>query len=408
MRARSSLSDLTSACDRGVCRQIPDDPDGTDPIVHQASTEGEAPPDADTGGGQPPVPPGDAFLFGRREGPLELTAGPVYPALEAAPPAPAEPEIHLNPPRSPDGFAVNSIGVTTRANYVNVVDANGNTTRILRNVSAGADHLADVRSRTDTTGNLGPYREGLRGFYNNRVAHVAEKTPPLIDLYRFYAGPNAAPPPVSGFALQLPKVIRYVRALFSIAHDGHAHPEGYDARKGNYYRHLVNMAGRYSEVLVCGIPQGCGVGHYTHTNSPPLSYAGARALDQRHIDAHRTMRANYAEWATLMRGVARHDPTLAASMDRAAFLEDHTRLAELVGQLPEGASMNGKRIQALAKEEPRHALVAHLSLTGFDPADPRIGALSPGEPRRELLRDHRRRRNDAAERECDDAAQDCR
>lgn len=250
------------------------------------------------------------------------------------------------------------------------VDRNGEAARILQNVSAGADHLAGVRPREST---LGSWAEFLVSRYDRRVARAAEKAPPLIDLYRSFYGPDAPPLQASEFAQQLTRVIRYVRALFSIAHDVHAHPEGYDARKGIYYTRLMQMAGRYSEVLGCGIPQGCGVGHYTNPNSPPLSYRGAAVLDARHLGEHQTLRSNYVKWADYMRQVANNDPALAVRIDQAAFMGDLDTVNSLVDGAPRHFAFYRESIKSLAQKEPHLALNAHYATTGFNPADPASG-----------------------------------
>ena len=132
----------------------------------------------------------------------------------------------------------------------------------------------------------------------------------------------------------------------------------------------MQMAGRYSEVLGCGIPQGCAVGHYSNPNSPPLSYKGAAALDARHLSEHQFLRENYVAWSRYMQRVARYDPFLAQQVDQAAFRGDFEEVDRLLDTAPPLAIFARDDMKKLARQDPHLALNAHFASTGFNPELP--------------------------------------
>ncbi len=70
--------------------------------------------------------------------------------------------------------------------------------------------------------------------------------------------------------------------LADIIADIHAHPMGYDRRKGNYFLALLNKSGDTTRILFGSIPQYCGGdGHYSTANPSPATLVKAYQLDFR-------------------------------------------------------------------------------------------------------------------------------
>jgi hypothetical protein len=73
--------------------------------------------------------------------------------------------------------------------------------------------------------------------------------------------------------------------LTKILSDIHAHPEGYDRRKGDYFRHLLDVADGNGRILFQSIPQYCGgAGHYSNAVPAPATMRNSTALDDRVVE----------------------------------------------------------------------------------------------------------------------------
>jgi hypothetical protein len=262
------------------------------------------------------------------------------------------------------------------------------------------------------------------------VAKAAQKWPTLDKVLGDLFPTGVTFQPTSLLVRQI-DVIEYNNFIESIAHQAHEHPEGYDARltpenptknpfilvgrpisrrigpkvgaletrwwdarmsgatgatrpvserllhvRGQasgtpYTVRLALVRGPYSEVWIAGIPQGCGVPHYTGLDPRPPSYRGSAELDTRHINDYKQVLHNYSKWARHMDKVAQdYGPDVASRIDLLALQRDDAGLRGLLAS--EGINPRlAKQIDTLAttdKTRPHLALNMHVAITGFNPA----------------------------------------
>jgi hypothetical protein len=138
-----------------------------------------------------------------------------------------------------------------------------------------------------------------------------------------------------------------------------------------YTMRLALVRGPYSEVWIAGIPQGCGVSHYTGLDPRAPTYKGSPELDLRHIQDYQVALTNYAKWQQYMHEAAgEKSPEIASEIDKLAMRREDENLAKYLQS--EGISDKlSKKILNLAttdKTRPHLALNMHVAITGFNPA----------------------------------------
>ncbi len=160
--------------------------------------------------------------------------------------------------------------------------------------------------------------------------------------------------------------------LSALVGDVHAHSRPYDRRRGDLAMALGLKAGAHGAILIGDIPQGCGQGHYSHINTTPLDFRNAHLLDQTNAESYGRMLERHRAWTDGIEQVRRHDPDLAATIDRQGQLDPAglTADAPYLQQLAALDPALARDVERMAKQNPYLAMRVDLSMTGFNPGTP--------------------------------------